>query len=132
MVPVLLLALRRGWRVGVVSGVIFGLVALVEERSIYYPAQVLLDYPLAYGALGLAGFFRKPPFLGVVVGVGLRFVSHFVSGILFFADFARDLGYSSPEVYSAIYNGSYMIPELIISVVVIQILAYSKALERYL
>ncbi len=129
MVPVFLLALRRGPRVGILGGVAFGLVALAEDQFIYYPAQVILDYPLAFGLLGLAGFFQKLPILGVVVGVTARFCSHFVSGILFFASFAPPG--MSPYVYSALYNGSFLIPEMIISAIIIFVLIKGRALELY-
>lgn len=131
MVPVLLLALRRGWKVGVFSGVLLGLIVIVEEPwGVYYPTQAVLDYPVAFGALGLAGFFRKTPVLGAIVGIAGRFLAHFVSGVIFFASFAPE-GMSA-EVYSAIYNGSYLLPELVISAVVIQLLTYSKAMDIYL
>lgn len=114
-----------------VAGIVFGLVVLIEEpQGVYYPTQALLDYPIAFGALGLAGFFRKLPFLGVVVGIAGRFVSHFVSGVIFFASFAP--AGLSPEVYSAFYNGSYLLPELFISAVVVQLLAYTRALDLYI
>lgn len=145
MVPTLLLALRRGWRIGVFGGVAFGLVALVQDAStgIYYPAQVLLDYPLAFGSLGLAGFLKKKPYFGVSLAVAGRFLCHFVSGILFFASFAssfcsqtifQSLGNTCtfPAVYSAIYNGSFLLIELVIGLVVIRILVQLKALEMYI
>ena len=131
MVPVLLLSLRRGWKVGILAGILFGLVVLVEEpENVYYPTQALLDYPVAFGALGLAGFFKKLPSIGVVVGIAGRFLSHFVSGVIFFASYAP--AGISPAVYSAIYNGSYLVPELVISAIVIQLLVQRKALELYL
>ncbi len=130
MAPILLLALRRGWQVGILAGVLFGLIVLPEEPFVVYPTQVVLDYPVAFGALGLAGFFRRLPVLGVAVGIAGRFLAHFISGVIFFASFAPEG--MSPEVYSAIYNGSYLLPELVISAVVIQLLTYSKALELYL
>src|SRR5437660_12463644 len=93
MVPIFLLALRRGLRIGIVAGVAFGLVALVEDvysgvEVIFYPAQVILDYPLAFGLLGLAGFLQKIPILGVGLGIAARFCSHFVSDGLFFATYS--------------------------------------------
>ncbi len=140
MVPILLLALRRGWKVGVVAGVVLGLVVLVEEPFIVHPAQLVLDYPLAYGVLGLAGFFRKQPVVGVAVGIGLRFVSHFVSGIVFFASYnpgSISLGIFTLQnidavTYSALYNASYLIPEFVISGILIGILVRLKALDMYL
>ena len=135
MVPVFLLALRRGPKIGITAGVIFGLVALVEDVSsgfevIVFPTQVILDYPLAFGLLGLAGFFRNSPLLGVVIGVAARFCSHFVSGIIFFANLAP-AGMSAYE-YSAIYNGSFLLPELVITTIIIFGLVRRKALQLYL
>ena len=135
MVPIFLLALRRGPRIGIVGGIAFGLVALVEDvysgvEIIFYPAQVILDYPLAFGVLGLAGFFRKIPVLGVGVGVTARFCSHFVSGVLFFASYAP--AGVSPFVYSALYNGGFLIPEFVITAALMIVLVRVKALELYL
>jgi len=134
MVPIFLLALRRGPRIGIVGGVAFGLVALVEDvylgvEVIFYPAQVILDYPLAFGLLGLAGLFRKVPVLGVGVGIAARFCSHFVSGVLFFASYAP--AGVSPFVYSAIYNGGFLIPEFVITAALMIVLVRVKALELY-
>jgi thiamine transporter len=135
MVPIFLLALRRGPRIGIIGGVAFGLIALFEDTSsgaeiIFYPAQVILDYPLAFGFLGLAGFFRRMPILGVAVSVIARFCSHFVSGVLFFASFAP--AGVSPFVYSALYNGGFLLPEFIITAVVMIGLVRVRALELYL
>jgi thiamine transporter len=135
MVPIFLLALRRGPRIGIVGGIAFGLVALVEDvysgvEIIFYPAQVILDYPLAFGLLGLAGFFRKIPVLGVGVGVAARFFSHFVSGVLFFASYAP--AGVSPFVYSALYNGGFLIPEFVITAALMGVLVRVKALDLYL
>ena len=135
MVPIFLLALRRGPRIGIIGGVAFGLVALVEDvysgvEVIFYPAQVILDYPLAFGLLGLAGFFQKIPILGVGVGIAARFCSHLVSGVLFFASYAP--AGVSPFVYSAVYNGGFLIPEFVITVALMIALVRVRALERYL
>ena len=135
MVPIFLLALRRGPRIGIVGGVAFGLVALVEDvysgvEVIFYPAQVILDYPLAFGLLGLAGFFQKIPILGVGLGIAARFCSHFVSGVLFFASYAP--AGVSPFIYSAVYNGGYLIPEFVITAALMIALVKVRALERYL
>jgi len=135
MVPIFLLALRRGPRIGIIGGVAFGLVALVEDvysgvEVIFYPAQVILDYPLAFGLLGLAGFFQKIPILGVGIGIAARFCSHFVSGVLFFASYAP--AGVSPFIYSAVYNGGYLIPEFVITAALMIALVKVRALERYL
>jgi len=120
MIPLLLLAYRRGVGVGVYAGVVFGLVQMVIEGYIYYPLQIILDYPLAFGCLGLAGLFKKHPMIGTVVSLTGRFLSHFISGVVFFAQYApKEMG---PVLYSAVYNGSYILPEMVISCIVIYVL----------
>jgi thiamine transporter len=131
MVPILFVALRRGPKVGVLAGAVFGILDVYFEPFVYNPLQFLLDYPLAYGALGLAGFFRgRTVFytgLGVAVAIGCRFVSHFLSGVIFFASFAPSG--ENPALYSAVYNATYLLPGLLISEFVILVLARSGALK---
>jgi thiamine transporter len=130
MVPMVWLALRRGPKIGIFAGVVYGLVQLAILPQIYYPLQILLDYPLAFGCLGLAGFFKKYALAGVAVAVGGRFVMHLISGAVFFAEFAPEG--MNPWVYSTIYNGSYMLPELVISMFFIYLLQRSKVLKVYM
>jgi thiamine transporter len=130
MVPIFWLALRRGWKIGIFGGAVFGVVDLAIEPFVVNPAQLILDYPLAFAVLGLAGFFQKYPVIGVIVGVTGRFASHFISGIIYFANYAP--AGMSPAVYSAIYNGTYLIPSMIICAIVIGIMQKSKALNVYL
>ena len=131
MVPLLFLALRRGAKVGMAAGAVFGIIDVYFEPFIYNPIQFLLDYPFAFGALGFAGLFRgrvngsgtAPALWSVVavaVGIGGRFVCHFLSGLIFFASYAP--AGESPAVYSAVYNASYLLPELVISAFVIFVL----------
>ncbi len=129
MVPILWLALRRGPKVGLFAATLYGVVQFALAPYIFHPAQVLLDYPVAFGLLGLAGFFQNRPFIGVTLGIVGRFVAHFFSGIIFFAIYAGDM---NPAVYSAGYNGGYMLIELVISVYVIYLLRKSKVLKIYL
>ena len=130
MVPILWLAIRRGPKVGLFAATVYGVVQLmVDPSGVYYPTQAVLDYPVAFGLLGLAGFFRKRPFLGVNVGILGRFVAHFLSGIIFFAQYTPEGVH--PAVYSAAYNG-YMLVELVISVYVFYLLHESKVLKIYM
>ncbi len=130
MVPILWLALRRGAKVGLSAAAVYGCVQLVLEPFMVHPAQVLLDYPIAFGMLGLAGFFQNRPFLGVNVGIVGRFLAHFISGLVYFADYAPKGMH--PIVYSTIYNGSYLLPELVISVYIAYLLQESKLLNIFL
>ena len=117
MIPIMLLAYRRGVKVGIIGGIVFGLVQMTIEGYIYYPLQIILDYPLAFACLGLAGFFKNIPPVGVVVSLVGRFVCHLVSGAVFFAEYAPQG--QNPWAYSAIYNGGYIFVEMIISVALI-------------
>jgi len=132
MVPIFFVALRRGPRVGIVAGIVFGFVALFLDSFAFVvnPVQVALDYPLAFGALGLAGFFRKSPILGVIVGVAGRFVCHFISGLVFFAMYAP--AGEAPVVYSAVYNGSFLSIELVMSAIIIFILWKRGIMKLYM
>ena len=123
MVPLILLALRQGWKVGVLAGAAYGLVNLVVNPVILHPVQVLFDYPLPFAALGLAGLFSptlRGAIIGTVVAVLARFVAHFVSGVVFFAAYAPE-GWN-PYVYSAAYNAAYLVPSLAIALVVVGVL----------
>ena len=143
MVPILFLALRRGPKVGMIAGAVFGIIDLYFEPFIYNPVQFLLDYPFAYAALGLAGLLsnrvNKSPLstkalnpalwsvVAVAIGISGRFVCHFFSGLVFFASYAP--AGENAAVYSAIYNASYLLPELAISAFVIFILV-SRGVNR--
>jgi thiamine transporter len=130
MVPLIWFALRRGLRWGVEAGTIYGLVHIALFGEIYYPAQVLLDYPLAFGALGLAGAFGKKPIIGVGVAILGRFIFHLISGAIFFGEYAWT-GWNV-WAYSAVYNASYLVPEFIISAIVIFILLKRNVLYIYM
>jgi len=130
MVPMLWLSLRRGPKIGLFAGAVYGLVQLAVMPQIYYPLQVVIDYPLAFGCLGLAGFFKKRIRVGVSVSVTGRFLMHLISGAIFFAEYAPKG--MNPWVYSVLYNGSYMLPEMVISLSIIYLLKKSNILNLYL
>ena len=134
MLPIFWLALRRGPKIGIFAGAVLGVVDLAIEPFVVHPIQFILDYPLAFACLGLAGFFRKlnsvGPVLGVVVGGTGRFLCHFTSGVVYFANYAP--AEVSVVVYSAVYNATYMIPSIIICAAAIAILQKSKRLNIYL
>jgi thiamine transporter len=129
MVPILIFALRRGTRLGLATAVLYGLVQIIEGAYIVHPVQALLDYPIAFGMLGLAGFFLATPLLGVIVGIGGRFIAHFFSGVIFFSEYAPPG--QNVWVYSAGYNASYLVPELIVSAILIYLLVKKGVLELY-
>jgi thiamine transporter len=127
LVPLIWFALRRGLKYGVLAGFVYGLIhAFLPGSYIIHPLQGALDYPLAFAALGLAGAFRKIPAIGVAVGLFGRFMCSFVAGIVYFTSLSIDGIYGS-----AVYNGTYLIPEFFITTVIIYILLSRKLLDIY-
>jgi thiamine transporter len=128
MIPLILLSLRQGWKVGFIAGATYGLLDLAIDPFVVHPLQLLLDYPLAFGVLGLAGLFKptvRGAILGATVAVLARFFCHFLSGVVFFASYAPESW--NPLLYSAAYNAAYLAPSLLIVIVVVLVLL--KALE---
>ena len=118
MVPLLLVSYRRGAVSGMVAGAIYGVISLIIAGVIYHPMSILLDYILAFGVLGIAGFFKKNVkgiLCGTIVAVAGRFVFSTISGAVIFAEFAP--AGQNPWVYSVGYQALYLIPELVISLV---------------
>ena len=130
MLPILLIAFRRGGVVGIITGLVYGLIDMFIG-GYYGPWSLLLDYLLAFGFVGVAGFFKKnvPGIaIGSCVGIVLRFICSLLSGAWLFAEYAP--AGQNPWLYSSIYNATYLIPELIISIVVIVVI-YLKAKKLF-
>lgn len=130
MIPILLFSMRWGILPGLAVGASYGLLDFVLKPYFVHPIQFLLDYPLAYGALGLAGLVYvlsrdrtqiKYSILGLGVGLAVfgRMTSHVLSGVVYFAEYAGD---QNPWIYSIGYNASYLVPELFISIIVLMII----------
>ncbi|MBS8262905.1 energy-coupled thiamine transporter ThiT [Mesobacillus boroniphilus] len=134
MVPVFLMAFRWGLKGGILTGFIFGLLQFILGMSqIYHPVQGVLDYLIAFAVLGMAGFFAAQVkaamqggnrrkwigyvVAGVFIGSVLRFIAHFLSGWIFFGSYAPE---GQPAwLYSVIYNGTYMLPSMILSAILV-------------
>jgi len=127
MVPLIILSYRRGWRVGVFSCLVYGLIQFYQDPWMLNWAQFILEYPVAFGVIGLAGLLKGRVLIGAVVGLGLRFLAHTLAGVVFWSEYAPPG--VSPLLYSVIYNGSYMLPEIIISGVFVYALVKRGILE---
>lgn len=132
MLFVVLVGYWYGLRTGIMVAITYGLVQLIVDPYIISIPQMLIDYIFAFGALGLSGLFcnRKHGLvLGYITGILGRYVFAFLSGWIFFGQYAADWGMSAP-VYSAVYNIIYIAAEGAITIIVISIPAVSKALEH--
>lgn len=120
MLPIFLFAYAYGVAPGMLVGAAYGILQFIQDAYFVHPVELLLDYPLAFALLGLAGlasrFSDKWGMIpGIILGTFGRFVCAFLSGVIFFGMYAPEG--QSVLVYSAVYNGFYLIPEAIICIV---------------
>lgn len=133
MLPILVVALRRGLLPGISTGILTGILSLILNPTIVHPIQFLTDYPLAFGAVGLAGLLtnqlhkriaeNKTTILSIIIAVSLAFVArtffHVISGIVFFG--SGEVGLAAVNI-SLIYNLTYMLPTSIIVAIILLII----------
>ena len=130
MVPMLLYAIRWGWKNGLLAGFVFGLLQLILDGAYAWGwASMLLDYLVAYTAMGLAGVFPHTNwgvFAGTVVGSVARFIVHFISGVTIYKIVVPTalLGgtFTNPWLYSLVYNGSYVGIDMLFAIVIFALL----------
>ena len=126
MFPIILFAVRWGLTPGLMAGFTFGLLQLIFDGAYAWGWQsMLLDYLVAFTPLGLAGLFKGKKwgiFVGTVVGCLGRFVIHFISGVTVYAQYMPEefmgMTMTSPVFYSVLYNGTYMLPNTILAIVI--------------
>ena len=122
MLPIVVFAFRHGGGWGVMAGLIFGTIKCFFAGGFAWGWQsILLDYTVAYGAVGLAGLCGKLPHglgFGAALGATARFVIHFISGITIYAILAPTelfgITFLNPWFYSLVYNLGYMLPSTIL------------------
>ena len=131
MFPVLLYGLRWGLGRGLGAGFVFGLMQLLFDGAYAWGWQsMILDYLLAFTPLGLAGLFRGKAwgiFPGTVLGCAGRFAVHYISGVTIYRIIEPTalpgLGtFDNAALYSLAYNGSYMLPNMILAMILAAIL----------
>ncbi|MCQ2524297.1 MAG: energy-coupled thiamine transporter ThiT [Lachnospiraceae bacterium] len=116
---------------GLITGVAYGFLQMLIDPYILFPAQLVVDYILAFGALGLSGLFAKSKFgllKGYVAGVLGRYVFAVISGWIFFGMYAWEGWGALP--YSLAYNAIYIFAEAVVTVIIIAIPAVRKALSK--
>lgn len=123
MFPLILYAVRWGLKPGLLAGFCFGLLQLIFDGAYAWGWQsMLLDYLVAFTPLGLAGLFRRKKwgiFAGTVLGCACRFAVHYFSGVTIYKIIAPTellgMTFTSPALYSLVYNGVYMLPNTILA-----------------
>ena len=132
MLFIVLIGYWYGPYIGITAGIAYGLLQFVIEPYFYSIPQFFTDYPLAFGALGLSGFFYKKKnglIKGYIAGVLGRYFFAFLSDLLFFASYAEGSGMSAP-IYSLAYNGSYLLTEAVITIIIIALPPVTNALSK--
>ena len=144
MLPLILISHRYGWKWGVLTAFTYSLIQLVLGLdNVGYATSflmgagiVLLDYVLAYTVIGLSGRFgqdRKAVAIGIAVTFTLRFLCHLVSGAWIWGVWMPEefmgMKMTNPWIYSALYNGWYMLAELVATEIVAMIIYHP--LKKY-
>lgn len=132
MIPLFILAYRNGALYGIASGAVFGFLKCLIGGGIGWGLpSVLLDYVLAYAAVGFAGFFKEKYWaveLGTFCGCFARFIIHFISGVTLYIitvpTEVAGMTFANPVLYSIVYNMLYMLPNTVIAVIVMSLLRY--------
>lgn len=115
-IPIIIVSIRINAFYGVLCGILIGI-----GQGVFIPPtfiafiQYFLDYIFAFGIMGLVGLFSRKGkagllSLGVIITMLLKYLAHVISGIVYFGEYAT----GHVVIYSLIYNGSYMLPSLII------------------
>ena len=139
MLPVCMISVRHGMKWGLGSAFVYSVFQLIlgiTTEGIFgwglNPAMligcIVFDYIVAFTVLGFAGFFRKNGKSGIYSGIALacilRFLSHFLSGYIIFRNLGQwelfgEVFSDRPIIYSLCYNGLFMLPELVMTLVVV-------------
>ena len=134
MLLVTLVGYWSGPKVGIIAAVGYGILQFITGPYVVHPLQVVIDYPLAFGALGLSGFFsgKKNGLLkGYLAGVFGRFFFASVSGLVFYTVYVESLAENMVAIWaSLVYNMTYILPEAVITVMLISLPSVKAALVK--
>lgn len=135
MIPLVFFALKWGAKWGVLAGFVFGTIKyFLGSGLVIHWVSIIFDYSVAYAAVGLAGLVGlfmdsstpKAFGVGALIGCVARFVVHFISGVTVYAEWMPDefmnMAMTKPTVYSLLYNGTYMLPNTILCIVILVLL----------
>lgn len=118
MFPIMVIGFRNGLKWGIIGGVCYAVINFILDGIYWHAGSIAFDYLIAFGVLGLTGLFNKKTLgnviLGIVVVCLLRYVSHCLSGIIFFSEYAE--GYNVLYYSCILYNGPYMLGSMILCI----------------
>ena len=132
MLPIAICSYLLGTRSGVMAGTALGMLNLIVNPYVIHPLQLVLDYPIAFAALGMGGPLRntKAGLPGVyLIGILGRFICSTLSGVVFFGSYAEGTGLS-PLLYSVVYNGTYIGAEGVLTLIIILLPPVRSGIDR--
>ena len=123
MLPIFIIAFKYGVKKGVIAGAVFGIISFILSGYAIHWGSIFFDYIFAFGALGIAGLFKKNALsnnlafiIGIIIGGFFRYVFHGLSGVIFFSQYAGDY---NPWFYSFIvYNLPYMAGSVLLVIII--------------
>lgn len=135
MLFIVLIGYWYGAKIGILTGLVYGIFQFLQEPYVLSLFQVCCDYILAFGAMGIAGFFSKSKKHGLVkaylAAILARGAFHALGGYLYWMDYMpSNFPKSLTALYPIVYNYSFILAEGILTVIVISIPAVSKALNQ--
>ncbi len=132
MLAMFLVGYLFGPRQGILAGMAYGLLDLVLNPYVVHPMQIFLDYPLAFGAIGIGGLLRNNK-LGIISGYLLgvlgRYLVVVLSGIIFWGEYAAE-GFNAVS-WSFFYNMTYILPEAVATVAILMIPQVRTLFDRF-
>ena len=132
ILPIVVCGYLLGTRRGVMAGFCVGLINLIFGPYVIPPVQLLLDYPVAFGALGLSGLtsnMKNGLTKGYILGIIGRYICAVLSGVIFFGEYAPE-GFNA-WTWSLWYNLTYLAAEGIITLIVINIPAVKNMFNNF-
>ncbi len=142
MLPIVMIAIKYDLKWGLFTSLLYGVVQLslsfvkVIGWGMPVPETIgclLLDYLIAYAVLGFGGIFSKKgiagQLIGIMIALTLRFVCHYLSGTIIFGVWEDGTG--AVLLHSLLYNGTYMLPELVITAAVATLLLKAPYVRKY-
>ena len=149
MLPLILASHRWGWKWGLTTAFVYSLIQLLlgldnvgyATTFVMALGVIFLDYVIAYTVIGFSGALEKPfgkTMKAVLIGIAVvfvgRFLCHFITGVWIWGGWMPEsfmnMTMTSPWMYSLLYNGWYMLAELVVTEVVAALLY--KPLKRYI
>ena len=123
MLPIVLFCCRWDFGPAMLVSTAHGILQMLFEGGIAIGWQSILgDYLIAYAVLGVAGLCKGNFLLGTVAACAARFLVHYVVGATIWAEYMPEVFFgmtmTTPWLYSALYNGAYMLPDMVMLLVV--------------